>query len=264
MKSRTIDSFFKKKDAQGTTSSNQEVTAKDTTPQELPPIPETCKQTRPSKIPRVGTDTIVLSKLEFDPALQLLTSYNNEVKDVYKNAPQNAMYTSPLTQKEILQVYASRVRNAIHEEISDGKFCILVDEARDESKKEQMAIVLRFVDKEGFVKERFFDLVHGYDGASNMRGEFNGLQALILKECKYSYYVHCFVHRLQLALIAASRKVADVHQFFKDLIDIVNVVFASSKCHDELQEAHKVELERLISLNEQQTDTGMNQVGTLQ
>ena len=38
----------------------------------------------------------------------------------------------------------------------DAKFCILVDEARDESKREQMAIILRFVDKEGFIKERVF------------------------------------------------------------------------------------------------------------
>ena len=34
-----------------------------------------------------------------------------------------------------------------------------------------------------------------YDGASNMHGEFNGLQALIRKEYPYAYYVHCFAHR---------------------------------------------------------------------
>ena len=35
-------------------------------------------------------------------------------------------------------------------------FFLIVDEARDESKREQMAIVLRFVDKDGHVQERFF------------------------------------------------------------------------------------------------------------
>ncbi|XP_073138007.1 uncharacterized protein [Henckelia pumila] len=94
-----------------------------------------------------------------------------------------------------------------------------------------MSIVLRFVDKDGYVQERFFGLVHvkdtiastlkvlshhtldvqnirgqGYDGASNMRGEWNRLQALILGECPYAYYVHCFEHRLQLALVAASKE----------------------------------------------------------
>ena len=46
----------------------------------------------------------------------------------------------------------------------------------------------------------------GYDGASNMRGEWNGLQALILNDCPYAYYIHCFAYRLQLALVAASKK----------------------------------------------------------
>ena len=44
----------------------------------------------------------------------------------------------------------------------------------------------------------------GYDGASNMRGEWNGLQALILKDCPYAYYIHCLAHGLQLALVAIS------------------------------------------------------------
>jgi len=36
----------------------------------------------------------------------------------------------------------------------------------------------------------------GYDGASNMRGEFNGLQKLIRDENPYAFYVHCFAHQL--------------------------------------------------------------------
>ena len=51
----------------------------------------------------------------------------------------------------------------------------------------------------------------GYDGVSNMRGEWNGLQALFLKECPYAYYVHCMAHRLQLALVIVSREVKVVH-----------------------------------------------------
>ena len=56
-----------------------------------------------------------------------------------------------------------KVMNAIGEEIGDAKFCIIVDEARDESVREQMAIVLRFVNKDGFVRERFFGVVHVSD-----------------------------------------------------------------------------------------------------
>lgn len=58
-----------------------------------------------------------------------------------ENAPQNAKYTSSKIQKELLHIFANRVWNMIHEEVGDSKFCVLVDEALDESNKEQMAII---------------------------------------------------------------------------------------------------------------------------
>jgi len=38
-----------------------------------------------------------------------------------------------------------------------------------------------------------------------MRSKWDGLQALFFRECLHAYYVHCFAHKLQLALVAASR-----------------------------------------------------------
>ncbi|KAK3211683.1 hypothetical protein Dsin_016389 [Dipteronia sinensis] len=49
-----------------------------------------------------------------------------------------------------------------------------------------------------------------------MRGEWNGLQALFLKDCPYAYYVHCFAHRLQLALVAASKEKFYPKDFVED------------------------------------------------
>ncbi|XP_061360890.1 uncharacterized protein LOC133304843 [Gastrolobium bilobum] len=214
--------------------------------------------------------------------IKLLASYNEKVADVFlKNAPLTAKYTSPQIQKEI------------RKDIGDSKFCIIVDEARDESKREQMALVLRFFDKDGFIKERFFYLCHvqdtssmtlknaiskilshhcldiqnicgqGYDGSSNMRGEWNGLQALFLNECPCAYYVHCFAHRLQLALIAASKEVSSIYLFFQNLNFIINIITASSKRHDQFQAAQISEFERLQTIGELETGTGFNQVGTL-
>ncbi|XP_022845315.1 uncharacterized protein LOC111368315 [Olea europaea var. sylvestris] len=52
---------------------------------------------------------------------------------------------------------ANRVRRMIREEVGDGYFCILVDEAQAASKREQMAIILRFVNaKEVDVIWEFF------------------------------------------------------------------------------------------------------------
>lgn len=52
------------------------------------------------------------------------------------------------------------MQTSIKEEMGNSKFAILVDECRDESKKEQMAVVLRFVNIEGLIRGRFLDLVH--------------------------------------------------------------------------------------------------------
>jgi hypothetical protein len=224
-----------------------------------------------------------------------LALYNKEVDEVVlDNAPKNAKYTSPEVQKEILSIYARKVQKSIREEIGDSKFCIMVDEARDESKKEQMTVVLRFVNKEGLIKEHFLDLIHvndttaltlkesicavlsanglsmqnirgqGYDGASNMRGEWNGLKALILNECPQAYYIHCMAHQLQLALVAASREVNEVHNFFQHANFIINVVSASPKRNDELLANQAAAIAREIELGELDTGRGANQISSLQ
>ena len=46
----------------------------------------------------------------------------------------------------------------------------------------------------------------GYDGASNMKGEVNGLKTLIMNDTPNAYYIHCFAHQLQLTLVAVTKK----------------------------------------------------------
>ena len=103
----------------------------------------------------------------------------------------------------------------------------------------------------------------GYDGASNMRGEWSGLQALFLNECSYAYYIYCFAHRLQLALVMASREVIPIHKFFSKLTLIVNVITSSSKRHNQLQSIHAIQLEQLIASDNLERERGLNQVNIL-
>jgi hypothetical protein len=200
--------------------------------------------------------------------LKLLAEFNPEIASVIlENAPKYCKYTSPDIQKEILSIFAMKVRKLIREEIGDAKFSILVDETCDVAKREQMTLVFRFVDINGVLQEWFFDLIHvkntkaltlkeelcsvlpkygfdiqnlrgqGYDSASNMKGMLNGLQALFLRECPYAYYVHYYAHGSQLALVAAAKDVVPIIQFFQRLLFIVNTVDSSSKRHDELHDA---------------------------
>lgn len=95
---------------------------------------------------------------------------SKEITEVFLgNAPLYAKYTSFDIQKELLNILANKVRNTIRKELGDGKFCILVDEALDESDKEQMAIILRYVDYDGYIREHIFQVVNVRKLYSNIK-----------------------------------------------------------------------------------------------
>jgi len=85
----------------------------------------------------------------------------------------------------------------------------------------------------------------------------------LLNDNPYAYCVHCCAHRLQLALVPASREVIPIHQFFSNLIFIVNIVCSSSKCHDEFQALKLDEIAQLMKYGDLETRKGKNQMGTL-
>ena len=157
--------------------------------------------------------------------LWFLAKHNEEIdKAALENAPENHQMTSPDIQKEIANAVVVETINVIIKDIRDSLFAIIVDESCDMSTKEQLAISLCYVDKLGHVNECFLGNTHvnntvvmtlksaieevfnkhslsisilrgqGYDGASNMRDELNGIKTLILKDNPSAYYVHCFAH----------------------------------------------------------------------
>jgi hypothetical protein len=56
--------------------------------------------------------------------------------------------------------YEQVIVDLIITEIGGDVFFLLVDESADVSDKEQMAVVLRYVDKYGVLKERLIGVVH--------------------------------------------------------------------------------------------------------
>ncbi|KAK9075908.1 hypothetical protein SSX86_004238 [Deinandra increscens subsp. villosa] len=233
-----------------------------------------------------------LNKGNFLEILELLGRQSEELGNVILgNAPGNSKMTSPTIQLDIKHCFGEEVLKQIFEDLGDDVFSLLVDESSDVSKKEQMAVVIRYVDKYGIVKERFIGLVHvtdtsalslksaiddlfsryglslsklrgqGYDGASNMAGEFNGLRALILKENPSAFYVHCFAHQLQLVVVAVAKKHGGVLRFFNTVACLTNVICASCKRQDKLRESQKNKLEEKKKNLEIEfsTGTGLNQ-----
>ncbi|XP_016498890.2 uncharacterized protein LOC107817546 [Nicotiana tabacum] len=215
-------------------------------------------------------------------------------KVILENAPQNDTLTCPIIQKDIINACAKETLKAIIGDLNGDYFGILVDESKDISHKEQMALVLCYVDKNGEVVERFVGLVHvsdtsacslketiysllsdhslspsqirgqGYDGASNMRGEISGLKTLIMKYSSSAYYIHCFAHQLQLTLVAMSKKHLDVEDFFCHVTNVLNVIGVSFKRRDLLRHLQAEKLEQLLESGEIHTGRVLNQERGLQ
>ncbi|KAK8462035.1 hypothetical protein SEVIR_1G134800v4 [Setaria viridis] len=166
-------------------------------------------------------------------------------------------------QKDLVKSCTEEVIQAILEEIGDSRFSILIDDTHDISSKEHMGIILRFVNKQGKVIERFLDLEwvkdttptaikgnlvgflvrhglsisrirgQGYHGQSNMRVEFNNVQRQIHDECPYAFYVHCFACQLEQILVSVSSSSSSaISYFFYNVPIIVNATSAPCTAKD--------------------------------
>nr|XP_016460368.1 PREDICTED: uncharacterized protein LOC107783855 [Nicotiana tabacum] len=186
--------------------------------------------------------------------------------------------TSPKIQKDIVSACAQETVKAIIDDLDGDYFEILVDESKDISHHEQMALALRYVDKKGQVNEPFIGLVRvsdtfakslkeavlpflmkhslspskirgqGYDGGSNMQEKLNGLKALILQETP------------SLLL----KKYKEVETFFAIVTNMLNMNGVSFKRRDQLQEHQAELLEQLLESGEVQSGKGLNQERGLQ
>ena len=158
---------------------------------------------------------------------------DNTLKNHLEKKCKNAMYTSAPIQNELIFFCGEYIRDELLAEIKKNNFyAILADEAADCSTKSQMAIVLRFVDCQGNIREEFLEFAEckyglkgegleklilevlkkfgldikncrgqGYDGAGSVAGKDKGLAARIIKNHnRWAVYVHCWCHQLNLCV----------------------------------------------------------------
>ena len=183
------------------------------------------------------------------------------LEEHFRTAPKNATYRSKTTQNELICCSAEIVTNKIVDEIKQGRFfSILADEVADCSNKEQMPLVLRYVDPEGEIQERFVKFIHCdtgtsgkalatkivncitnelkldvqncrgqcYDGAGNMAGKYAGVAARIAEINSKALYTHCFSHRLNLC-VASSCSIQKVKNAMEKMRQVANLFTYSTK-----------------------------------
>ena len=191
--------------------------------------------------------------------VNFLARYDPLIDEQLQSAKGNCTYLSPQIQNELIAILADDVVKRICVDIKEAKyFSLLLDEATDISRHEQVSFVLRFVTNLGKVQERFIGVVkvdkctliktvedifdkHGlnfenlcgqcYDGASNMSGQYSGLQRRIFDKNQKALYVHCYAHILNLIIVEACTTVNAARDFFGTVELLYIFIEASSKRH---------------------------------
>ena len=187
------------------------------------------------------------------------------MEDHFKNAAKNATYRSKTIQGEIIRITGTLVRAKLVDEIKDAVFfSIMADEASDISVKEQLSLVLRFVDGEGKIREEFIGFIHcnegtsgqaiadnifhkldelgidimncrgqGYDGAGNMTRKNKGV---VRDRNPKALGCHCQAHILNLCIARACK--------------ITSVMMNKIRCMQELFDYPK-RMELLLKLTDE-------------
>ena len=124
---------------------------------------EVCRFLLENALPFRGHDESESSLYKgiFLGTLKLLGRTNGDIKKVIlENAPKNNQMTSAPIQKDLVTCFAEEILKSIMEELGNDVFALLVDKSSDVSRKEQMTVVLRFVDKNAIVQKRFIGVVY--------------------------------------------------------------------------------------------------------
>jgi len=190
--------------------------------------------------------------------------YEPKLNSWLDSHPQNVSWLSHDIQNELLHLLAVEVLSQITDECRRQLFSIMCDEVSDRSNHELLSIVVRYVLPSGSVKESLTALLkvdstnaaylsdiivktmlslnlslesiigQCYDGASNMAGQYSGVQARLKQLCvREPLFVHCWAHNLNLVLQDTVKNVLVCRQIFDLLNKLYVVIEGSPKRHGE-------------------------------
>jgi len=166
----------------------------------------------------------------FIELLSFVAKYSPELKHWLSNHPGNVSWLSPSIQNEVIDIVSENILKTISERAKGKFFSVLCDEVSDVSRHEYLTLVIRYV-TDGKIEESLLGLIRVesitgsflcsvvekrlsdynlplqnivgqcYDGASNMSGQYQGLQALIKEKAgNRAMFVHCHAHILNLVV----------------------------------------------------------------
>ena len=185
-------------------------------------------------------------------------TFDQDLKCHLDNARDNARYTSPRIQNEIVQLTEGLIREKILACIPKY-WSLMADETQDCSTSEQVSICIRYVNTKGEVCEDFAGFIQlekmdvqtianrllstvegwglnmsgliaqGYDSASVMSSSRNGVQAKVREKYPNVTYVHCRSHVLNLAVCSGCNHVPSIRNLFDSIQKLTWFLGGSAK-----------------------------------
>ncbi|KAL4113064.1 hypothetical protein QTP88_016758 [Uroleucon formosanum] len=202
---------------------------------------------------------LVLLLAKYSPALaSYVTSVELKGRKTYN-------FISWQRQNQLIEAIYRNIYDVIKKEILTAVFfSISLDTTFDVSRKEQLSLVIRYINKEdGTVCERLVALREtvlttgkhlltmldticsemsldwranlvgqSYDGAASMKGSYNGLQSLVKKENPCAVYVWCWAHRFNLVVVDAVSCCIEARDLFGYLETLYNFIGSNDPMTD--------------------------------
>jgi hypothetical protein len=175
------------------------------------------------------------------------------------NASKVAKYTSPAIQNEIIHLISKQI---VKLNLPRKYYAIICDETMDLSRKEMLALCLRQVDDSLNIHENFFGfyrakiqnadsifnliksvleeelkldlqlmVAQSFDGAATMAGAKSGVAKRFLEKVPHVVFVHCYAHKLNLALQDATNQIKSVSDVLLIIQNVSVFVERSAKRH---------------------------------
>jgi len=192
-----------------------------------------------------------------------------DVPELAQHLTSKTHYTSP-SQNEIIELVGSRIQAALVSKVqNNGVWSLIADEMSDISHHEQLSLCFHTVSNELVVEEHFFKYVaipstdaaslvaaikdnvfdagfpikglyfQCYDGASNMKGQYSGVAAQILKIAPKAVYIHCHSHLLNLSLQNSCSSIQPVRNCLGQVNALYHFLEALCKRHALMTENQK-------------------------
>lgn len=202
-----------------------------------------------------------INRGNFKELLSLLIARSPvEIQNQYEKVKNVFSGDSKIIQNELIQCISDYIDEHVIKEINESQFfSIQVDDTTDISQTSQCSLIIRFINSEGKLVERFLgfqdvsedrtsenlyrvidEILHKfnyeqkligqcYDGASVMSGHLNGLQKKIKDKAPQAVFVHCLAHRLNLVLQQSFLKITKCRIFFASISGIPSFFHHSGK-----------------------------------